>query len=42
MAFRFKKAGCVVVGTFNMYIVQPPWLTKIGMFPPRDEGRHLD
>jgi hypothetical protein len=33
MAFRFKRAACVAVGTFNMYIVQPPWLTKIGILP---------
>jgi hypothetical protein len=33
VAFRFKKASCVVAGTFNMYIVQPPWLAKIGLIP---------
>ena len=33
MAFRFKKASCVVAGTFNMYIIQPPWLAKINIFP---------
>lgn len=27
MAFRFTKSNCVVVGTFNMYIIQPAWLT---------------
>lgn len=32
MAFRFKKASCVVAGTFNMYIVQPSWLSKIEVF----------
>lgn len=32
MTFQFKRASCVVVGTFNMYIVQPAWLTKIGLF----------
>jgi hypothetical protein len=32
VAFQFKKATCVVAGTFNMYIVQPQWLTKIGVF----------
>lgn len=26
MAFRFQKASCVVVGTFNMYILHPQWL----------------
>lgn len=35
MAFRFKKASCVAAGTFNMFIVQPPWLSKIKVF---DEG----
>ncbi len=33
MAFRFKRASCVVVGTFNMYIIQPSWLAKIGLYP---------
>lgn len=33
MVFRFKKSACVVVGTFNMYIIQPPWLAKIGVIP---------
>jgi hypothetical protein len=33
VGFRFKKASCVVVGTFNMYIVQPAWLAKIGLIP---------
>lgn len=33
VSFRFKKASCVVVGTFNMYIVQPAWLAKIGIIP---------
>jgi hypothetical protein len=33
VAFRFKKATCVVAGTFNMYIVQPAWLSKIGIVP---------
>ncbi len=28
MAFRFEKASCVVVGTFNMYILHPQWLAK--------------
>jgi hypothetical protein len=26
VAFRFEKASCVVVGTFNMYILNPQWL----------------
>lgn len=28
MAFRFQKASCVVVGTFNMYILHPEWLAR--------------
>ena len=28
MAFKFEKASCVVVGTFNMYILHPQWLAK--------------
>ena len=28
MAFRFEKASCVVVGTFNMYILHPQWLVR--------------
>jgi hypothetical protein len=33
VAFRFRRSTCVAVGTFNMYIVQPPWLAKIGILP---------
>ena len=33
MAFRFKRSNCVLVGTFNMYIIQPPWLAKRGIIP---------
>ncbi len=33
MAFRFKRSTCVVAGTFNMYIVQPAWLAKVGIIP---------
>jgi len=28
MAFRFEKSSCIVVGTFNMYILHPQWLAK--------------
>lgn len=31
MQFRFKKANCVAVGTFNVYIIQPPLLTEMGV-----------
>lgn len=34
MAFRFQKASCVVVGTFNMYILHPQWLTKHRIIEP--------
>jgi hypothetical protein len=38
MAFRFIKASCVAVGAFNIYIVQPQWLTSKGLIPPGDVG----
>lgn len=28
MTFKFKKASCVVVGSFNIYIIHPKWLVK--------------
>ncbi len=28
MPFKFKKASCVVVGSFNIYILHPKWLAK--------------
>jgi len=33
MAFRFKKANTVVIGTFNIYIIQPAWLAEVGIIP---------
>ncbi len=33
MAFQFTKVNCVAVGTFNMYIIQPAWLAKVGIIP---------
>lgn len=33
MRFKFKHASCVVVGTFNIYVVQPKLLAEIGVFP---------
>jgi hypothetical protein len=33
MAFRFQKAACVVQGAFNIYIIQPEWLAKKGIWP---------
>jgi hypothetical protein len=38
MAFRFIKASCVAVGAFNIYIVQPGWLTEKGLIPPGEMG----
>jgi hypothetical protein len=29
--FRFHRASCVVVGTFNTYVIQPPLLTEMGV-----------
>lgn len=31
MPFRFKKSSCVVVGSFNVYIIQPKWLSDRGL-----------
>jgi hypothetical protein len=31
VTLRFQKASCVVVGTFNMYILHPQWLAKHGI-----------
>ena len=45
MAFSFRKSTCVVAGTFNMYIVQPAWLTRLEIIPKGIEvaiGTHLD
>jgi hypothetical protein len=45
VAFRFKNAACVVAGTFNIYIVQPPWLVEVGILPketPFTIGSKLD
>jgi len=33
VAFTFLEASCVVVGTFNIYIIRPDWLGKIGVLP---------
>jgi len=34
VAFRFEKASCVVVGTFNMYILHQQWLAKHNIIEP--------
>ncbi|MBW3598178.1 MAG: hypothetical protein KY475_13020 [Planctomycetes bacterium] len=31
MPFRFNGASCIAVGTFNIYIIQPAWLRKVGL-----------
>ena len=33
MPFRLKRSACVVIGTFNIYIVQPRWLARMGIIP---------
>jgi hypothetical protein len=33
LVFRFKRATCVAVGTFNIYVIQPAWLAEIGIIP---------
>jgi hypothetical protein len=30
VAFRFKMANVIAVGTFNIYIIHPKWLAEIG------------
>ncbi len=35
VAFEFHEASCVIVGTFNIYIIRPDWLAKVGLL---DEG----
>lgn len=37
MSFRFRKANCVVLGTFNMYILHPEWLAKHSIIEPGTE-----
>lgn len=31
--FQFVKSNCLIVGTFNNHIIQPRWLSLIGLFP---------
>lgn len=33
MGFRFQSSSCVVVGTFNIYIIQPKLLLEMGVIP---------
>lgn len=37
MTFRFKSSQCVVLGTFNMYIIQPQWLMDRRIIPKSRE-----
>jgi hypothetical protein len=37
VAFHFKKASSVAIGTFNIYIIQPAWMVKVGILPPGTE-----
>jgi hypothetical protein len=37
VAFEFKKASSVALGTFNIYIIQPGWLAKVGMLQQEAE-----
>lgn len=37
MPLHFRKASCVAVGTFNIYIIQPEWLTTAGVIKPETE-----
>lgn len=37
MSLHFKQANCVVVGTFNIYILQPGWFVSIGVLETGDK-----
>jgi hypothetical protein len=39
MTFTLKKFNSVAVGTFNMYIIQPHWMTRKGFLPEGLEVR---
>ena len=39
VAFKFQEASCVVVGTFNIYIIRPDWLGKLGLIPEGAIGK---
>jgi hypothetical protein len=41
VAFLFKNASCVVVGTFNIYILHPQWLAKHGLVE-KGTGVHME
>ena len=31
--FKFANSNCVVIGTFNIYIIQPHWLSEVEIIP---------
>lgn len=39
VSFKFENAACVAVGTFNMYVIQPQWLTDTAKV--FDEGQEF-
>jgi hypothetical protein len=39
MNLVFRRASCVAVGAFNMYIIQPGWMMRKGLIP---EGAELN
>ena len=41
MPFAFDKSSCVAVGTFNIYILNPPWLGKKDILPKNATVRGL-
>lgn len=39
MPFQFREASCVIVGTFNIYIIRPDWLGAVGLLRDDSEVR---
>ncbi len=37
MVATFSKASCVAAGAFNIYIIQPQWLTQVKILGPDEE-----
>jgi hypothetical protein len=37
VAVTFSKASCIAVGAFNIYIIQPEWLTKVEILGQGEE-----
>lgn len=42
MPFRFVKESAVVVGTFNIYVIQPGWLKEVGLLDESVSGVMLE